>query len=535
MLYQLVLIPVYLLSLFPLQTSGFASLPSQLQAAPTDTAKVLALTDLAWEYLYNSTDTSRKYCQEAYALGKQLNYQYGMGLALETEGIILHNSLQWEAATASFLAAAKHYETAGAKTAFAGLYNNLGLLLLDTQDTLRALDYLERGLAYEMEAGDTSDMLISQINIYVLYSATGQLDRAEEGFRSILPIAKDIRDLHLEQAIRGNLAVIDLRRGKYPAAAEQFRQLLTPGPDSLRRNQLYISTTTSLAEALFRLQQPGEAAEYIIKARNRMEQSGDQRYLLNILQLEVEQAKSQGNLQVQVEKLNLYHAVKDSVAEAKNLHQIAVLNANYEYLRQREEIASLNLENAIEAQRLQRERILYAGVFLAIFLIGWFSYQRYRQKLITERAFRAKQAMELQYKSSQLHTFTSHLADRNQRIQELEAVFSEQDSNRHQLTARLSSLAILTEEDWCKFQQLFHEVHPDFLPRMRRDAIGYTEGELRLAALISLGLDRQTIANILGISSESVRKNVYRLEKKVALDKQASLVGYLNKYQVAAS
>jgi len=253
---------------------------------------------------------------------------------------------------------------------------------------------------------------------------------------------------------------------------------------------------------------------------------------LKILQLDVELARETGSLAEQIEKLHQYHAVKDSVAATKNLHQIAALNANYEYLQQREEIANLNLENVLEAQRLQRERILYAGVFLAVFLIGWFSYQYYRRRLKAEKAFRAKQAMELQYKSHQLHTFTSHLAERNQRIQELETAFSEQDSNRYQLTAQLSSQAILTEADWCKFQQLFHEVHPDFLPRMRRDPIGYTEGELRLAALTSLGLDRQTIANILGISSESVRKNVYRLEKKVGLDKQASLAGYLDRYQV---
>lgn len=521
-----------LVFLFLLPITGAASLPDATKTMPEDTARVLALTDLAWEYLYTSNDTSQQYCQEAYELGKQLNYPYGMGLALETKGIALHNSLQWEAATAAFLLAAKHYEEARATTAFAGLYNNLGLVLLDTKDTLRALDYLERGLAYEMEKGDTSDILISQINIYVLYSSNGQLDLAEQGFLSILPVAKDIKDLHLEQVIRGNLAVINQRRGNYSAAVEQFRQLLSPGPDSLRNSQLYISTATSMAEVLFNLQQPNQAAYYLDKAREKMEKSGDQRYLLSILKLDVELARSQGDLADQIAKLKRFHTVKDSTAEAKNLQQIASLNANYEFLQQREEIASLNLKNALETQRRQRERLMYAGVFLAVLFMGWFGYQRYRGKLLAERAFRIQQALELEFKSSQLHTFTNHLVDRNQRIQELEAVFSEQNSNRHVLTAQLSSLAILTEEDWCKFQQLFHEVHPEFLPRMRRDVIGYTEGELRLAALINLGLDRQTIANILGISSESVRKNFYRLEKKVKLDKAESLVQFLNRYNV---
>jgi len=227
---------------------------------------------------------------------------YGMGLAMETEGIVLHNSLQWEAATAAFLSAAKHYEAAGATTAFAGLYNNLGLVLLDTQDTLRALDYLERGLAYEIAAGDTSDILISQINIYVLYSSNGQLDLAEKGFRSILPVAQEIRNLHLEQVIRGNLGVVDQRRGNYQAAAEQFGQLLAPGPDSLRNSQLYISTATSMAEVLFSLQKPTSAAYYLEQARDRMERSGDQRYLLSILQLDVELARSQGDHVDQIEK-----------------------------------------------------------------------------------------------------------------------------------------------------------------------------------------------------------------------------------------
>lgn len=533
MLSQFPLFPVYLLSLLLFQGPANDLLSEELRSAPADTTKVLALTDLAWEYLYNSADTSQQYCQMAYDLSREIDYPYGMGLAKETEGIILHNRLQLEASISSFLEAAQYYESAGAHSAFAGLYNNLGLLLLDTQDTLRALDYLERGLAYEELKGDTSDILISKINIYVLYSANGQLERAETGFRSILPTAKSIGNLHLEQVITSNLAVIDQRRGNYAAAVEKLTQFLSSGADSIKHNQLFISVTTTLAEILLRLDRPKAARDYLQQARRRMEACGDRRYLLDILAGEVALAEALGAPTAQIDKMNRYHAVKDSVAEADNLQQVAALNANYAFLRQREEIAQLNLAKALETQRLHRERTLFGGGILIFLVLGWLAYHAYRRKLQEEKVLRAQQALELRHKSQQLHTFTNHLAERNQRIQELETAFSEQDSTRQQLTAQLSTQAILTEEDWCQFQQLFHEVHPDFLPKMRRDAIGFTEGELRLAALIHLGLDRQTIANILGISPESVRKNFYRLEKKVALKKEDSLAGYLSRYQVA--
>jgi DNA-binding CsgD family transcriptional regulator len=50
---------------------------------------------------------------------------------------------------------------------------------------------------------------------------------------------------------------------------------------------------------------------------------------------------------------------------------------------------------------------------------------------------------------------------------------------------------------------------------------------LRLCSLLKLNLSSQEIATILGISTDSLRIARYRLRKKLDLDKNDNLVGFL--------
>ncbi len=91
----------------------------------------------------------------------------------------------------------------------------------------------------------------------------------------------------------------------------------------------------------------------------------------------------------------------------------------------------------------------------------------------------------------------------------------------------LSSSRILTEEDWDTFKQKFVKVYPHFFVKMKKKGLQLTKSEERLLALEKLQLQTSEVANMLGISPNSVLTARYRLKKKINLSKEASLVEFV--------
>ncbi|MEJ7678709.1 MAG: helix-turn-helix transcriptional regulator [Segetibacter sp.] len=88
---------------------------------------------------------------------------------------------------------------------------------------------------------------------------------------------------------------------------------------------------------------------------------------------------------------------------------------------------------------------------------------------------------------------------------------------------KLVSTTILTENDWQHFRNLFEQVHPGFLYRLREKFTDLSPAEIRLLMLIKLALSSREMANMLGISIESVRKSRYRVRKKLKLEEESNL------------
>ncbi len=79
------------------------------------------------------------------------------------------------------------------------------------------------------------------------------------------------------------------------------------------------------------------------------------------------------------------------------------------------------------------------------------------------------------------------------------------------------------EEEWDTFQQLFVQVHPDFVERMHNAYPTLSDTYLKLATYIYMGLDNNKIARMLVIRPESVKQARWRLRRMMGLGKDESL------------
>ena len=73
---------------------------------------------------------------------------------------------------------------------------------------------------------------------------------------------------------------------------------------------------------------------------------------------------------------------------------------------------------------------------------------------------------------------------------------------------------IMTNDSWLEFRRLFEIVHTGFFNRINHIFTNLTDTDIRILALLKLGLRNREMANMLGITVEGIKKSKQRLHKK---------------------
>lgn len=130
--------------------------------------------------------------------------------------------------------------------------------------------------------------------------------------------------------------------------------------------------------------------------------------------------------------------------------------------------------------------------------------------------FKNKQLKEeLKLTQIRLEEFRSQLIEKSKLIDEAKGNLKLSSDEQTEYYEKMKQMKILTDEDWLKFKKLFESIHPSMSTFLIENHISLTEGELRILMLYKLKYDRKHMGDMLGISSESIRKAIYRLKKKL--------------------
>ena len=140
--------------------------------------------------------------------------------------------------------------------------------------------------------------------------------------------------------------------------------------------------------------------------------------------------------------------------------------------------------------------------------------------------------VQLDANKRELEVFTKELVEKSNSLDllkiELEKLKNEFGGNEKiERLQELVSLKILTNEHWQDFKNKFNVVYPSLLVKAREVNKDITNSEERLIALEKLNLKTSEIANILGVSPESVVKIRYRLRKKLGISKETSILQFI--------
>ncbi|HWY37316.1 MAG TPA: tetratricopeptide repeat protein [Bacteroidia bacterium] len=420
-------------------------------------------------------DESKKYTLKSKALFEELKDTVNVLSSLSLLGTICYGKDDYSGALAYYKESLEQTEKLKNKSYSAINLNGIGTVYADTKRFSEAIPYFERALAIAKEMDNQQAIITCSLNLGICYSGLNDQAEAIKIYNQSLIIAKQIGSKHSTK-------------------------------------ELYY---------------------YLMEA---YEKQKDYRSALSSLQQ--------------------FTIVNDSIYNEESSQQINELTTKYETATKEKEIAVLNADllakqkdkEILSAKVKEKNSIIISTILATFFIIIaallFISRQKLKSKkdkIIFEKqesllqAEKQKAESELLNAKNLLDSYTEHLIEKNKAVEELQHEIeklkglkaTEIYEEKIDALDDLNNATILTDEDWEKFKGLFEQVYKGFFIRLKDKLPNLTKAEIRLISLIKLNLDTKQMANMLGVSINTITVTKYRLRKKININEQqdiASLV-----------
>ncbi len=382
-------------------------------------------------------------------------------------------------------------------------YNNLGKVMILKKKFKLAHQYLVPALKMSEQAGDSSFIVNSNINLGWYYVETKNYDSAYFRLKKALEIARRID--HKEALMRTYelLSILEQQKNNFPSSLNFFK-LSNSYKDSIssEKNQQYLADLTILYEIekkqrmIKKLQDNAELNQKIQQGKNVLIGLLGLVALILVMLIIQKLQSTKKNKVIHKQKENLY----SMELEMKTL--------------QTERLLAENKQKESEKQLLE-EKLL-------------------ANELAKQNEIKAMQK-EIDHKNRELAAAATYAIKKSESLKKLHESIEKLKDKTGSTSTDLNKLQkelkqhINPEADWENFSLHFETVHPSFFKNLKLKHANITNNELRLCAYLLMNLNNKEIALLLFISSDAVQKAKYRLKKKFNLANDDNLYDYLIK------
>jgi serine phosphatase RsbU (regulator of sigma subunit)/Tfp pilus assembly protein PilF len=290
----------------------------------------------------------------------------------------------------------------GDKNGISACYNNIGLVYLDHANTLtdiknakekylKAIDYFNKSLQFDIELEDKKGMSACYSNIGIAYFKLGFYDKSISYNLKALKIDEELGDIEGASLIYGNLADFHIKLKDFNAAVDYAEKSLAIGKE-IGALPIQQSAYEKLAYAYEGL----------------------------------------ANYKKAYECFRGFKLVTDSIFNLESNKQVKQLEAHYQSEKKQLEIDNLtkdrelkDKELSLNKKDLQKQRITIYSFILGLLMVGVFSillYRQYRSKKAANILL-AKQNVEIQtmnkeisFQRDELKLFNAELQQKNEEI-----------------------------------------------------------------------------------------------------------------------
>jgi len=392
------------------------------------------------------------------------------------------------------------------ESALDAIYSDLGSIHYTKSEYDSALYYYMKGLPIAISQQHSYAQALLETNIATVYFEMGQVASALEYTNQALSSATKNEVADLKSRNYSRLGDIHALKGKYAKAIDSYQTAL----NHLGRQDLY-----------------EQKRSIYNKLKDTYTQLGDFKKAL-LYADKIDQAKDSSNILQSVDKINL-------------------IKANHELEKKEKEIQFLEKQAA--SQKTIRNAIIL-GAALSIFILLLLynhitlkaklqrnAYEQLKTRQLLEEKEKLHLKEQLQFKERELASQTVFIIQKNEmlsnlreQIGKLKPISESPAAKDLQSLSRTIDHHMNFDSDWEKFKLHFEQVHPLFFSKLRDSFPDLNTNEARFLSYIRMGLSTKEIAQLLGINATSVQKSRYRLKKKMDLEKEVTLIEFIEQF-----
>lgn len=288
-------------------------------------------------------------------------------------------------ALVDFLEAQKFYETSGAPIESEDNLFNIAVAYRRLGEEAQARDYLKKLLALGEQRHDRAQQLAAHMELGFLESEAGNQSAAESHLHKALALANAVDSRPQGASIHLGLAQVDNLQGRYRQALDELAKA-QPGfarmGDRSNRDMVLLQT----AEAHAGLGQHARAIDEYAQAEKLLQQSGNLRYLAELLDARAHSYQALGRLEPEVADLRRLVRVREALDRKAHSDNATLMNYQFQTAQREQENRRLAADRALKEQQLkslervrhwQRVALGLGGVLILMLL--WLAVRQFRR------------------------------------------------------------------------------------------------------------------------------------------------------------
>jgi tetratricopeptide (TPR) repeat protein/DNA-binding CsgD family transcriptional regulator len=415
----------------------------------------------------------------------EANALIGMGMVQTDQG-------NFENALQSLLSCLALREAAGNRNGIANVLLHIGNVFASIPKYREAIGYFEQSLALDDTPGGMKSRGVCCVNLGTMYLGLGELAEARTWLEQGLVISKGVENLHCYSLGLAALAEVLLGQNEIDNALECIHEAL----DLMER----INERDGMADAFLTLghlqSQKGNlptatgSIDHAIEIATTM---GAKPVIRKSYELLSKIYRDAGEPAKALEYFERYHAINEELlrTEVDRRVQTIALKLEREQAEQRE--ALLRVEN----ERIERE-------------------------LDLKTKHLATMAMSIVQHSNFLNTIGKGIGEAAKkapktRKQPLDQLFRQVKQQAH------------SKDEWRVFEEQLNNLSPDVIANLAKRFPELTPTELKICALMKLGLGSKEMAALLSVSLRSIETYRLRIRRKLKLEGEENLMVFLLK------
>lgn len=395
-----------------------------VKTAKEDTSKAKLLMSLCKEYYQSDYDVSLKYCKEALALSKKLNYQAGQADAakmmgniisdvgkfeealkyydtsfeLYTElkdssnmGYVLNNIAITQSDMGNYTEAIKIYlkglviaEKINDKRVLGKLYNNMGLVYFYQKDYKNALQKFKKSFSFRNEINDLEGLATNYNNFGIVYEARNQFDSALFNYYKAYELAEQTKNLSKKAAYLDNIGNVYQKKGQVDLAIQFNTKALKIREQIGDRIGIAVSSINVGANLIIE-KKYNEAEKLFLRAIDITKEIGAKNTEKEAYNSISELYFASKDFEKAYHFYKKFTTLKDSILNESTTKQVAEMETRYGAEKKQREIEVLTEKNKVQELSANRQNIITWSIGGISFLIVLFALLMWNRFLITKK------------------------------------------------------------------------------------------------------------------------------------------------------